>query len=75
MNKLLENQLLKSDLTSIDRFVCSYGNLGFLHPKISLQMTFFDCNEEIEISQSEFDGNNQFHLYFVNYDVSALRTT
>ena len=68
MNKLLKNTLLKHDLLSIDKFVCGYGNLGFLHPKMSLEMTFFDCNEETEILESEFDGNNQFHLYFVNYD-------
>ncbi|WP_430827190.1 helix-turn-helix domain-containing protein [Chryseobacterium indologenes] len=68
MNKLLENTLLKHDLSSIDKFVCRYGNLGFLHPKMSLKMTFFDCNEETEILESEFDGNNHFHVYFVNYD-------
>jgi excisionase family DNA binding protein len=68
MNKLLENTLLKHDLTSIDRFICRYGNLGFLHPEMSLQMTFFDCNEEVEILEQEYDGNNPFHMYFVNYD-------
>lgn len=68
MKKLLENPLLKHDLMSIDRFVRRYGNLGFLHPKMSLKMTFFDCNEETEISKSEFDSNNHFHVYFVNYD-------
>lgn len=68
MNKLLETPLLKHDLFSIDTFVCRYGNLGFLHPKMSVEMTFFDCNEEIEILESEFDGNNHFHVHFVNYD-------
>ncbi|WP_343643322.1 helix-turn-helix domain-containing protein [Chryseobacterium sp.] len=68
MDKLLENPLLKHDLFSIDKFVCRYGNLGFLHPKMSLQMTFFDYNEETEILESEFDGNNHFHVYFINYD-------
>lgn len=68
MNKLLENPLLKHDLFSIDTFVCRYGNLGFLHPKMSVGMTFFDCNEEIEILENEFDGNNHFHVHFVNYD-------
>ncbi|MDN5478190.1 MAG: helix-turn-helix domain-containing protein [Chryseobacterium sp.] len=68
MNKLLENPLLKHDLLSIDRFVCRFGNIGFLHPKTSLKMTFFDCNEEMEISEQEYDGNNHFHVYFINYD-------
>ncbi|WBV59922.1 helix-turn-helix domain-containing protein [Chryseobacterium camelliae] len=68
MNKLLENPLLKHDLFSIDAFVCKYGNLGFLHPKMSLGMTFFDCNEETEILESEFDDNKHFHAYFINYD-------
>lgn len=68
MNELLENPLLKHDLTSIDKFVCRYGNLGFLHPKMSLEMTFFDCNEEAEILEVEYDNNNPFHVYFVNYD-------
>lgn len=68
MNKLLENTLLKHDLLSIDKFACRYGNLGFLHPKMSLEMTYFDCNEETEILESEFDCNNHFHVYFVNYD-------
>ncbi|KFF07966.1 helix-turn-helix domain-containing protein [Chryseobacterium luteum] len=68
MNKLLQNPLLKHDLLSIDTFVCRYGNLGFLHPKMSVGMTFFDCNEETEILESEFDVNNHFHVYFVNYD-------
>ncbi|WP_265131359.1 helix-turn-helix domain-containing protein [Chryseobacterium oranimense] len=68
MKKLLENPLLKHDLLSIDSFVCKCGNLGFLHPKMSLKMTFFDCSEETEILESEFDGNNHFHVYFVNYD-------
>lgn len=68
MNKLLQNPLLKHDLFSIDKFVCGYGNLGFLHPEMSLKMTFFEFHEETEILESEFDGNNQFHVYFVNYD-------
>ncbi len=68
MDKLLENSLFKHDLFSIDKFVCRYGNLGFLHPKMSLEMTFFDCNEEVEILEQEYDGNNHFHVYFVNYD-------
>ncbi|WP_312393637.1 helix-turn-helix domain-containing protein [Chryseobacterium sp.] len=68
MNKLLENTLLKHDLTTIDKFICRYGNLGFLHPKMSLKMTFFDCNEETEILESEFADKNHFHVYFVNYD-------
>lgn len=68
MNKLLENKLLKHDLFSIDTFVCQHGNLGFLHPKMSLKMIFFDCNEETEISENEFDSNNHFHVYFINYD-------
>jgi len=68
MNKLLENPLLKHDLFSIDTFVCQYGNLGFLHPKMSLGMTFFDCNEEVEISEQDYDMNNHFHMYFVNYN-------
>nr|WP_315088267.1 helix-turn-helix domain-containing protein [uncultured Chryseobacterium sp.] len=68
MNKLLENTLLKHDLFSIDKFIYRYGNLGFLHPNMSLEMTFFDCNEEAEISEQEFDENNHFHVYFVNYD-------
>lgn len=68
MNKLLENSLLKHDLFSIDKFVCRYGNLGFLHPEMSLQMTFFDCNEEAEILESKFDNKNHFHVYFINYD-------
>ncbi|OCK51123.1 hypothetical protein BA768_17880 [Chryseobacterium sp. CBo1] len=68
MNKSLKNPLLKHDLMSIDKFVCGYGNLGFLHPEMSLKMTFFDCNEETEISEQEYDMNNHFHVYFVNYD-------
>ncbi|WP_426474241.1 helix-turn-helix domain-containing protein [Chryseobacterium balustinum] len=68
MKKLLENTLLKHDLTSIDKFVCGYGNLGFLHPKMNLKITFFDCHEEIEISEQEYDGDNPFHVYFINYD-------
>ncbi|CAI8888640.1 helix-turn-helix domain-containing protein [Chryseobacterium sp. IT-36CA2] len=68
MNKLLENPLLKHNLLSIDKFVCRCGNLGFLHPKMSLEITFFDCNEEVEILEQEYDGNNPFHVYFVNYD-------
>lgn len=68
MDKLLENSLFKHDLFSIDKFVCKYGNLGFLHPKMSLEMTFFDCDEETEILEQEYDGNNHFHVYFVNYD-------
>lgn len=68
MKELLENSLLKDDLFSIDTFVCQYGNLGFLHPKMSVGMTFFDCNEEMRISKSEYDGNNPFHMYFINYD-------
>ncbi|MDQ0066943.1 helix-turn-helix domain-containing protein [Chryseobacterium lathyri] len=68
MDKLLGNPLFKYDLMSIDGFVCRYGNCGFLHPEISLQMTFFDCNEETEILEEEYDGNNPFHAYFVNYD-------
>jgi predicted DNA-binding transcriptional regulator AlpA len=35
---------------------------------MSLGMVFFDCNEEIEILESEFDCNNHSHLYFINYD-------
>lgn len=68
MNKLLENPLLKHDLFSIDIFICRHGNLGFLHTKMSLGMTFFDCNEETEILEQEYDGNNPFHVYFINYD-------
>ncbi|RXM40860.1 DNA-binding protein [Chryseobacterium sp. CH21] len=68
MNNLLENTLLKHDLFSIDKFVCGYGNLGFLHAEMSLQMTFFDCNEETETSEQEYDMNNHFHVYFINYD-------
>ena len=68
MNELLENLLLKHDLLSIDKFVCRYGNLGFFAPKMSLEMTFFDCNEETEILEQEYDRDNPFHVYFVNYD-------
>lgn len=68
MNKLLENTLFKHDLSSVDTFVCQYGNLGFLHPTMSIEMTFFECNEEMEISEQEYDKDNPFHVYFVNYD-------
>lgn len=68
MNKLLENKLLKHDLFSIDTFVCQFGNLGFLHSTMSVEMIFFDCNEEMEISVHEYDRNNPFHVYFFNYD-------
>ncbi|MBN8623034.1 MAG: helix-turn-helix domain-containing protein [Flavobacteriales bacterium] len=68
MNKLLENNIFKTDLFSIDRFISQFGNFGFLHHQNSVKMRFFDCNEEVEISELEFNTKNHYHTYFINYD-------
>ena len=68
MIKITENTIFKHDLPSIDIFVCQYGNQGILHPNLSVKRTFFETNEEIEISEDEYDVNSHFHTYFINYD-------
>lgn len=68
MIKIKENTIFKHDLPSIDMFICQYGNQGILHPNLSVKKTLFDTNEEIEILEDEFDINNHFHTYFINYD-------
>lgn len=67
MDKLLQHKLFKHDLFSIDRFISRYGDLGVLHPHISVKMTFHDCIEEREISEEEFDTANDHQRYFINY--------